>query len=85
MTFFLPPGCSFWLPGVLGAEVNCARDDSWRGHFTVWLYMAAKPSHVGVNVDGPPRPLHWPTVCSCQTREHGLLPVIILSCHCSGR
>jgi hypothetical protein len=45
--FFLPPGCSFWLPGILGAEVEDVRDDSWRGSFVKWLYLAAKPSHVG--------------------------------------
>ena len=28
------------------------QDDSWRGCFTVWLYLAAKPSHLGVDVDG---------------------------------
>jgi hypothetical protein len=45
--FFLLFGCSFQLPGVLGAEVDGVRDDSWRVHFVVWLYLAAKPSHVG--------------------------------------
>jgi hypothetical protein len=45
--FFLPPECSFWLPGVLDAEVNGARDDSWRSRFAVRLYLVAKPSHVG--------------------------------------
>jgi hypothetical protein len=47
MAFFLPPGCSFWLSSILGAEVDDAWDDSWRGRFAVWLYLAAKPSHVG--------------------------------------
>jgi hypothetical protein len=28
------------------------------------LYLAAKPSHVGVNVDGLACPLHRPMVCS---------------------
>jgi hypothetical protein len=45
-TFFLPPGCSFWLSDALGTEAVGARDDSWRDRFAVWLYLAAKPSHV---------------------------------------
>jgi hypothetical protein len=56
---------SSWLPGVLGAEVADARDGSWRRCFATWLYLAAKPSHVGVDVDGlacPPAP------------SYGLLP-----------
>jgi hypothetical protein len=84
MTFFLPPRCSFWLSGVLVTEVDCARDDSWRGAFAVWLYLVAKPSYVGVNVDGLACPLYRPTVCSCQTRGHVLLPDAILSYRCSG-
>jgi hypothetical protein len=71
-SFFLPPDCSFWLSGVLGDEVDGARDNSSRGCFTTWLYMAAKPSHVGVDVDGLACPLHWPTVHSCQTRGQSL-------------
>jgi hypothetical protein len=52
MAFVLPPRCSFWLSGILDAEVDGARDDSWRGRFTVWLYLEAKPSDVGGDVDG---------------------------------
>jgi hypothetical protein len=56
MTFFLPLGCPFQLMGVLCAEVDGVRNDFWRGHFAVWLYLVAKPSHVrgggGVDVDG---------------------------------
>jgi hypothetical protein len=48
MAFFSPLGCSFRLPGVLGAKVDGARDDSWIGRFAVWLYLVAKPSHTGV-------------------------------------
>jgi hypothetical protein len=47
MAFFLPPGCSFSHPGVIGAKVDGARDDSRRGCFTVCLYLEAKPSHMG--------------------------------------
>jgi hypothetical protein len=32
------------------------------------LYLAAKPSHVGLNVDGPAYPLHRLMVNSRQTR-----------------
>jgi hypothetical protein len=47
MAFLLPHVCSFQLPSILGTEVDGAQDDSWRGLFAVWLYLAAKPSHVG--------------------------------------
>jgi hypothetical protein len=61
MTFFLSLGCSFWLPDILDAEMDGAWDDSWKGHFTVWLYLAAKPSHGGggggVGGEGPTSPL----------------------------
>jgi hypothetical protein len=45
--FFLPPKCSSRLPGILGAEVDDAQDDSWRGSFTKQLYLAAMPFHMG--------------------------------------
>jgi hypothetical protein len=45
--FLLGPRCSSCFPGILGAEVDDAQDDSWRCCFTMWLYMAAKPAHVG--------------------------------------
>jgi hypothetical protein len=74
--------------GVLGAEVDDTRDGSWRRCFMVWLYLAAKSSQVGVDVDV------WlyvgdlgdrPTACSRQTRGQGLLPDIVLFHHYSGR
>jgi hypothetical protein len=37
------------------------------------LYLAAKPSHVGVDVDGLAYPLHHLMVCSRQMRGHGFL------------
>jgi hypothetical protein len=43
------------------------------------LYLAAKPFHVGVNVDGIACPLHHPMVCSRQMRGHGLLSSATLS------
>jgi hypothetical protein len=58
--FFFAPWCSSWFQGVLGVEVDIGRDGSWRCCFTAWLYLTAKPSHVGVDVDGldvkPPGP-----------------------------
>jgi hypothetical protein len=85
MAFFLAPGCSSRFLSVLGAEVDDARNGSWRRCFTMWLYLAAKPSHVGVNVDGLAYPLHRPMACNRQTRGQGLLPGVILSHQCSGR
>jgi hypothetical protein len=38
-----------------------------------WLYLADKPSHIGVDEDGLSFPLHRPTVCSHRTRGHGFL------------
>jgi hypothetical protein len=40
-------GCSSWFSVVLDTEVNDAQDDSWRGSFATWFYLAAKPSHAG--------------------------------------
>jgi hypothetical protein len=40
-----------------------ARDGSWSHLFFVWLCLAAKPSHVGVDVDVLACFLHHPTVC----------------------
>jgi hypothetical protein len=42
----------FFFPGVLGAEVDNGRGVSWRCCFAALLYLAAKPAHVGVDVDG---------------------------------
>jgi hypothetical protein len=49
----------------------------------LWLYLAAKPSHVGVDVNELAYPMHRPTVCSCQMRGQGLPPDLVLSCHCN--
>jgi hypothetical protein len=46
MTFFLLLECSFCFPDVLGVEVDNAQDNYWRGRFTMWLYLVAKPSHI---------------------------------------
>jgi hypothetical protein len=45
------------------------------------LYLVAKPSDVGVDVDGLACPLHRPTVYSHQTRGHGFLSGATLSRH----
>jgi hypothetical protein len=58
----------FLVLSVLGAEVNDARDGSWRRCFVEWLYLAAKPAHVGVDVDGLAYPLCRSTACNRQTR-----------------
>jgi hypothetical protein len=50
--------CSSLLLGFLDVEIDDAQDISQRGSFMVWLYLAAKPSHVGVDVDGLAYPLH---------------------------
>jgi hypothetical protein len=79
------PWCSSGLSGVLGVEVDDAQDESWRGSFVKRLYLPAKPSHMGVDVDGLAYPLHQPTTHRCQMRGHDLLPGVVLSCHCSER
>jgi hypothetical protein len=43
------------------------------------IYLAAKPSHVGVDVDGLACPLHRHTVCNHQTRGQGFLSGAALS------
>jgi hypothetical protein len=78
------PSHSSRLLGILGAEVDDARDESWRCSFTKWHYLPAKPSHEEIDVDGLAYPLHWPTACSCQMRGHGLLPGATLSYCCHG-
>jgi hypothetical protein len=60
------PVHSSWF---LGAEVDGARDSSWRHRCFVWLYLASEPSHVGVDVDGLACPLHRHMVYGRQTRE----------------
>jgi hypothetical protein len=37
------------------------------------LYLAAKPSHVGVDVDGLAFPQHRPVVSSREMKGHGFL------------
>jgi hypothetical protein len=70
------PGRSSWFPGV---EMDGARDDSWRRCRFAQLYLAAKSSHMGVDVDGLACPLHCPTVCDCQTRGQSFLSGAALS------
>jgi hypothetical protein len=45
------------------------------------LYLVAKSSHVGVDVDGLAYPLHRPMVCYCQTRGQSFLLGAALSHH----
>jgi hypothetical protein len=58
----MAPGCSSQFLGILGAEVDDAQDGSLRHCFVAWLYLAAKPSHMGVDVDGLACPctVLWP-------------------------
>jgi hypothetical protein len=50
----------------------------------MWLYLAAKPSYKGVNVDELACSLHCPKTCNCQMRGQGLLLGAVLSHHYSG-
>jgi hypothetical protein len=84
MAFFCTPGCSSWFLDFLGIEVDDAQNGSWRHCFVVLFYLAANPTHMGVDVDGLACPLHHPIACGHQMRGQGLLPGVILSCHCSG-
>jgi hypothetical protein len=59
------------MPGMVFGDVA-----SW-----CRLYLATKPSHVGVDVDGLACPQHHPTVCSHQTRGHAFLSGATLSRH----
>jgi hypothetical protein len=59
------------MPGMVLGDVASQRR----------LYLAAKPSHVGVDVDGLACPLHRPIVCSSQTKGYGFLSGATLSCH----
>jgi hypothetical protein len=43
------------------------------------LYLVAKPSHVGVDVDGLACSLHHPTACGWQTRGMCCLIGVVLS------
>jgi hypothetical protein len=61
----LPERSSFFP----GAEVDGAWDGSWRRRCFTRLYLAAKASHVGIDVDGLAYPLHHPIVSGCQKRE----------------
>jgi hypothetical protein len=58
---------------VLGTEVDGAQDSSWRCCCFAWLYLPARPSHVGVNVDGIACPMHYPMVCVQQTMGQSFL------------
>jgi hypothetical protein len=44
-----------------------------------WPCLVAKPSHMGVDVDGVACPLYYPMACSRQTRGQGFLPGAVLS------
>jgi hypothetical protein len=69
MAFCWAPRFSSWFPGVLSAEVDDAQDGSWRHCFVALLYLANKPAHVGVDVDGLACPLHRPMARGRQMRR----------------
>jgi hypothetical protein len=54
------PDSSSWLPG---ADVACGRDGSMDCLCLAVLYLDAKLSHVGVDVDGLAYHLHRPMYC----------------------
>jgi hypothetical protein len=58
-----------------------AQDGFLRRHCFTQLYLAAKPSHVGVDVDRLACPLHCPMVCDHQTRGQSFLSGVALSHH----
>jgi hypothetical protein len=60
--------------------VDDAQVSSWRCH-GARLYLTAKPSYVGVDVDGLACPQHCPTIYDCQTRGQSFLSDAALSCH----
>jgi hypothetical protein len=70
-------------PSILGAEV----DDSWRGSFAKWFYLAAKPSHMGVGSMW----MGWPALCTglrlvtARRGDMSYLPGVVLSCRYSRR
>jgi hypothetical protein len=72
--FLWAPECSSWFPGILGAEVDDDRDSSWRHCIVAWLYLTAKPSQVGADVDGldcPPAPSY-----GLQPSDEGIGPLV---------
>jgi hypothetical protein len=50
----------------------------------VLLYLAAKSTHMGVDVDGLACPLHCPMACDRQMKGQGLLSGVVLSHRFSG-
>jgi hypothetical protein len=85
MAFFLAPGCSFWFSSVLGAKVDNTRDDSWRCSFVARLYLAAKPSHVGVDVGGLACPCTVLRPVVARRGDMASLPGVVLSHRCNVR
>jgi hypothetical protein len=61
--------------------VDGAQDGFWRRHCFAWLYLAAKPSHMEVDVDRLAYPLHRHTVYGRQTRGQSFLSGAALSYH----
>jgi hypothetical protein len=70
------PGHSSWFPG---AQFDDAWDNFWRCRCLARLYLDAKPSHVGVNVDRLAHYLHHPIVSGHQMRSQRILSGAALS------
>jgi hypothetical protein len=86
------PWHTSWLPGVLlgsraFSTLRWSKSETVLRDLASWrrVYLAAKPFHMRVDVDGLSCLLHHPTIYSHQTRGHGFLPSVVLSHHCSGR
>jgi hypothetical protein len=73
--------CSHVFLSVPGAEVDDAWEGSQRCCFVICPCLAAKSSHVRVDVDGLACSLHHPTICNCQTRGWVFMSGTALSRH----
>jgi hypothetical protein len=53
-----------WPPsGLPGTDVVGAQDGSWNRLCFIWHCLAAKPPHMGTDVDGLACYLHHPMIC----------------------
>jgi hypothetical protein len=73
------------MAGGLGTELDDAQKVLGDVASWCWLDLAAKPPHMGVNVDGLVCQLHCPTTYNRQTKGKGFLVGTILFRRCSGR
>jgi hypothetical protein len=85
--FLWVPRHSFCFLDILGAEVDDTLYDSWKHSFAMGLYLAAKPSHVGVDANRLAWIQHHPMARSCKMGGQSLATrhCLVLSCCCNGR